>query len=587
MTDRHYLKGLMLLFCSAATAVSANNTIPFSQAFRNLQLQLAKLDVPNLLNSHQRASVSESLFAQQIKSTKDQETFVQYYSDYARCKITMSCTPPVHNKTDTSANDVPKNVRDVGEDVSPEPLFEESLADDASDDIFAKEEEIKPEASGNFFHQLWGNKKLEASYLYHYFPFKPVGKSTAPIMNHFGIFDFASIANIGKHLQFYIDGYADYTTKKDILHGVFTAPENNAQSAKYLDARELYFKYSAKRFDILVGKAFIDNGLADPVTITNRYNTSNRLGFQNVIGMGTWQTRFDYFINNNNEVSFIVIPFENKISGLPDNSRWLGPLNIDIGQIVGASVAPTETPIEIEFPAINIVPSFTTQYRNADPKNWGYMFKYTATRRGYDYFFSVHYGPGLYSVIKFDPQHYQFVSSYPDAFNATSGITISSGNLNVFGELLYQYTLQGRDVNFIDELIGLKYTDTEFADKIGFKEITPIIEVSHETITRKQTKPLFFFSSEVLHVYTHDVMIGLLAQQTDKWGYIGGFDYDYQHDDYNYFAGINYKRSDALDFQALWTAYTGTQSNLLNPNEGLYGLYRNNDNVSFRVTYRF
>src|SRR5690606_17637861 len=112
------------------------------------------------------------------------------------------------------------------------------------------------------------------------------------------------------------------------------------------------------------------------------------------------------------------------------------------------------------------------------------------------------------------------------------------------------------------------------------KEITPIIEVTHETITREQTKPYYFLSSEILHIYSNDVLLGLIMQQTDKISGIFGFDYDYKHEDYNYFAGFNYNRTDNLSFRILWTAYQGKPVDLISADRGLYGLWRDNDNLS-------
>ncbi len=124
-------------------------------------------------------------------------------------------------------------------------------------------------------------------------------------------------------LVFKLSGHAVFSSQESELRGVFTPPGHEEPEARFLDLREVYMRLEKESFDLTIGKALVPMGLSTLYSPADRYSFLNGANPLHSAKYGVWQAALDYFIGDDT-LSFIVLPFEERVQSPTGNSRWLG-----------------------------------------------------------------------------------------------------------------------------------------------------------------------------------------------------------------------------------------------------------------------
>ncbi|MDX8399634.1 MAG: hypothetical protein R8K20_05240 [Gallionellaceae bacterium] len=342
-----------------------------------------------------------------------------------------------------------------------------------------------------------------------------------------------------------------FSTYKNEHQGAFTALGTNQKQAHYLDVNTLTVAYKGEAFDLTIGKDSVEVGVAEIYSVADVYNHSNLGNIQHPVDIGVWQTRLDYFFEDEASLSLYVLPIHELAPFMPEDSRWRG----------------------------NSMLGVEGQTYNTDPKNWGFLMIYSGILPGADYFLSAYRGVSPYAVFKNDLL-IPTLKAYPMARIYSAGIAKTIDEWKLYGEVLYQNTEQQADQDYVKYMVGTKYRETTFANRLGLDEISPIIEWSKDVVTREQDTTTYHTSSEQFRPNPSNLIAKLGITINAKWK----VNYQYiinltAKDQLNSF-GVNYQRTDSLSFRLTGILYEGNTSTH-------FGRERLNSNLELGVSYKF
>jgi hypothetical protein len=106
---------------------------------------------------------------------------------------------------------------------------------------------------------------------------------------------------------------------------------------------------------------------------------------------------------------------------------------------------------------------------------------------------------------------------YPTVSIASAGGALVQGSCKFYGEGLAYWAEEDTDDDFARALIGAKYRETQSANSIRWKEITPIIEYFEEWRFGLQDHPDYNTSSKEARPNPNNVLMSLTVEVNDEW----------------------------------------------------------------------
>lgn len=377
---------------------------------------------------------------------------------------------------------------------------------------------------------------------------------------------------IGDYWSFGLGLEAIASTYHGGEQGLFTAPGQGDGQGKYVDLSRLTLQYLGDTTEILIGKDTIPMGVAEIYSPSDLYNSSNLINPQQSTDFGIWQARTDFYLGSD-RLTAIVMPLTESGPSASELSRWYAR---------GSSGS--------DFAALNLpaLPGGMTAdvkdagYDNDDPGNWGYMLEYKGTATGIDYFGSAYTGPSPYPVLKNPPpgQLGPFLVEYPRANILSAGAALTHESWKFYGEAVGYWSAHEKDDDVARMMIGTKYRETTFANSIGFNEITPIIEFDKEWRLDEQSHPDYTTSSADARPNPENVIAAITVTVNDEWKFGGAYNRSIRDQDSLTRLFVRYDPTDNL-----WMSLTAMD---FHGGDGtVFGRYRRNDNIAFKVHYSF
>ena len=362
------------------------------------------------------------------------------------------------------------------------------------------------------------------------------------------------------------------STYRGAERGAFSAPGVRKGHGRYVDLSRMTLSYLGDTVEVLAGKDAIPIGLAEIYSPTDLYGAENTANPQQPVDYGVWQLRTDLYVGSD-RLTGIILPIEESAPGPAEHSRWNGPNGSGGSDFANLNI--TGLPLGIS-------PEIVDDYRDSTPSNWSYLLQYKGTATNLDYFITAYNGVGPYPVLK-NPASGQFnpyTKVYPTVSIASAGSALVQGSWKFYGEGLAYWAEEDTDDDFARALIGAKYRETQFANSIGWKEITPIIEYSKEWRFGLQDHPDYNTSSKEARPNPNNVLMSLTVEANDEWKFGGMHGHSLQDWDSTSQVFARYQPNDNLWTMISFVEYHG--------NEGTqFGRYDRNDNVSLTVNYSF
>jgi hypothetical protein len=281
---------------------------------------------------------------------------------------------------------------------------------------------------------------------------------------------------IGDYWSFGLGVEAIASTYRGAERGAFSAPGTRSGHGRYVDLSRLTLSYLGDTVEVLAGKDDIPIGLAEIYSPTDLYGAGNGANPQQDVPFGVWQLRSDVYIGSD-RLTGIIIPIDESAPGIAEHSRWNG------GNGSGGS----------DFASLNITglppgvsADIVDDYQDSTPSNWSYLVQYKGTATNLDYFATLYNGIGPYPVIKNPPpgRINPFTKVYPNVSIASAGAAVVEGSWKFYGEGLGYWAEDDTDDDFSRVLIGAKYRETQWANSLGLKEITPVVEYSKDRLIK-------------------------------------------------------------------------------------------------------
>ena len=358
------------------------------------------------------------------------------------------------------------------------------------------------------------------------------------------------------------------STYEDDLRGVFARPGTNERKGRILELKEAYLTFEEDEYDISLGKSLNAVGLSELFSPANRFGLVDAIHPMYLEELGVWKATFNYYVEDDS-ISYSLMPFHERSPRPDGRSRWLGSSG-------------DSTFFELD-PELGIDPEGNPQLEDefrssTDLESWGHLLQYNAVREGFDYFGLVHYGPTLYSVVKKEggiDKKYN-----PLAVTLAAGLAKTVEEWKLYTEAAYQNTLKSEDEDFVKYVLGVSYRETEFAEKVGLEEISPIIEYAGEIVTNPQLADNFTVNSKKSRPGRNTLFLRVDFRRNDKWTGVFAVAHNIPTRD-NFLTGlIQYSYSDNLKFNLERRMFSGRD-------DTQFGRWEANDYIGLNTEYKF
>jgi len=358
------------------------------------------------------------------------------------------------------------------------------------------------------------------------------------------------------------------STYEDDLRGVFARPGTNERKGRILELKEAYLTFEEDEYDISLGKSLNAVGLSELFSPANRFGLVDAIHPMYLEELGLWKATFNYYVEDDS-ISYSLMPFHERSPRPDGRSRWLGSSG-------------DSTFFELD-PELGIDPEGNPQLEDefrssTDLESWGHLLQYNAVREGFDYFGLFHYGPTLYSVVKKEggiDKKYN-----PLAVTLAAGLAKTVEEWKLYTEAAYQNTLKSEDEDFVKYVLGVSYRETEFAEKVGLEEISPIIEYAGEIVTNPQQADNFTVNSKKSRPGRNTLFLRVDFRRNDKWTGVFAVAHNIPTRD-NFLTGlIQYSYSDNLKFNLERRMFSGRD-------DTQFGRWEANDYIGLNTEYKF
>ena len=358
------------------------------------------------------------------------------------------------------------------------------------------------------------------------------------------------------------------STYEDDLRGVFARPGTNERKGRIVELKEAYLTFEEDEYDISLGKSLNAVGLSELFSPANRFGLVDAIHPMYLEELGVWKATFNYYVEDDS-ISYSLMPFHERSPRPDGRSRWLGSSG-------------DSTFFELD-PELGIDPEGNPQLEDefrssTDLESWGHLLQYNAVREGFDYFGLVHYGPTLYSVVKKEggiDKKYN-----PLAVTLAAGLAKTVEEWKLYTEAAYQNTLKSEDEDFVKYVLGVSYRETEFAEKVGLEEISPIIEYAGEIVTNPQLADNFTVNSKKSRPGRNTLFLRVDFRRNDKWTGVFAVAHNIPTRD-NFLTGlIQYSYSDNLKFNLERRMFSGR-------GDTQFGRWEANDYIGLNTEYKF
>jgi len=306
-----------------------------------------------------------------------------------------------------------------------------------------------------------------------------------------------------KRLRFDFSGWLEAGTQKNTYAGVTDSWQETDHRRNYLELNEAYLTHQQKDFTAYAGKRLFPNGIAtlySPADILRPRDMNDPLDWKY---FGIWQGRMDYYWKETTLTGAFLPVFQPWKLPSP-TSRWAG------------NPSPPDSQRD---------PTFTDPYPNVQDdipeisgSNVGYFGRGKTTYRGFDLYSSIYYGPGAYPVLREETQAAGkvYIKEHVKVTNLAAGFSTTYKKWEFHGEVVLNYSLDGKDDSYLPTLMGFTYTIDEWVKALHLEKIDITLEYAYEFVIRDQYEPGYVESSRKVRYGRNDIYTRLDFKFSEK-----------------------------------------------------------------------
>jgi hypothetical protein len=346
------------------------------------------------------------------------------------------------------------------------------------------------------------------------------------------------------------------------LYNDFKFPQNmQSPQRDYFYVNEFYYTHTSENYDFQIGKKILKLGKGIAYSPTDSITASDVSVPTSPVYLGNYVISLDYY-KDDWTFSFIYFPIVTPNKSAAQNSRWsvlYNDINFNLNQELENSKSITKRPI---------------------------LIKAEGTKFGTDWMFAFYNGANPTPAIRNDitvegnTPTFNLVQEYVPITFISSGFSTVFAGLELHGEVLLQNAKEGRDDSFLAQMLGTRYTMDSWPKILGLDNIDLIFEYGKETLREAQTKPYYASSSLQTRIYQNSFLGSIILNFTQR----ASVNYDFHIDNKNNGSAsvlsFNYASHDSGQFRVKAELYSGDP-------ESIFGIWDNNDNVSFEYNYTF
>ncbi|MBU1004046.1 MAG: hypothetical protein KKE73_16155 [Proteobacteria bacterium] len=382
-----------------------------------------------------------------------------------------------------------------------------------------------------------------------------------------------------------------------------------------MEINELYLTIPVHEIDLTMGKRIIDNSISTLYSPANRYNSFDLNDPLDPHQFGTWQVALE---DSTPDLSWMVamLPVFQPPKTPSESSRWLGGASADgeLAAFYAASAYASREEFYAEFREM----MYFFQYilmdgEDAEFANWlaetlleefswistgseditlrydkpddPAVFTQARTSVGdWDLLVSAYRGPGMYPVLSMDldiaTPGVEFIVEHPIVIQLAGGFSTTWKELEFHGEGLYNYCEDGKDDDYIQYVIGTRWTNESLAQKMGMYRIDMGLEYAGEAITNEQDASGYVISSREIRIGKNDLIAGAALHLTENLRLHYLTDYNLSNDSMLNRFGVNWDITSKLTADVSAELFDG-------PTDSYYGFWKNQDRVLATLTYKF
>jgi len=390
-------------------------------------------------------------------------------------------------------------------------------------------------------------------------------KPTAPqvdqdVANFLGRFSMQSTTWLNDQWSVGFNLYTAYSTQENEYSGAFRGLNHAISQPRYVDFDTAWIRYEADDFSLLLGKEYIETGLAELYSPIDRFGLFNISNPGQAYSMGVWHLSMDYFIEDDT-LSFKIMPIYDKSLFPNEQSRWVGSTN------------------DPEFTQLIQAYDIEDDYRGIELSNISYLLEYKGSRAGYDFLASVHYGVALYPTLQLGSLVNQRRKVEPLATSFAVSVLKVIDQWTVYGEAIYQHSNNHQDENFIRYALGASYVNYDLANFLHLNQIKTTVQWSGDETIDAADSRIVDTSSQYARPFRNTVLTRIEFEHNAKWRSVFSSVYNIQSD-YVLFAGIQYDPTDNLSLHLEAAFFEGFS-------ETDFGRWQDNDYLKFRTIYKF
>lgn len=366
----------------------------------------------------------------------------------------------------------------------------------------------------------------------------------------------------------YAAGWFEYGNQNEIYRDLLQIFNNRKEGRGVIELNELYFLNSWSNTDLSVGKKVFKMGVANIHSPSDRVTPKDLYDPLNHKDLGNYMLNPDFYWGSLT-IRYALVPFF-----LPTKAPRLQ-------NRVSTDVIPDEAKAELNYP-------------DAELKQFQNVLQFKGTAMGWDYFLGFLYGPSQYAtyrenifldIVTPSNSTVSYFEEYPKVFISTFGYSTTFGKTGHYAEVLSQKSEGGKDDEFINYVLGLNYTISEWSRYLWMDQIKITYEFSREKLQKAQHAPGYIHSSTDSRAHKHSHLGRIVFEFMPEFNVNYSFDFDLLRDSKLQIFGLEYKPVDGHRIRFNYETFEGS-------NESILSLLQDTDDIvdkfeRFTLTYNY
>ena len=191
----------------------------------------------------------------------------------------------------------------------------------------------------------------------------------------------------------------------------------------------------------------------------------------------------------------------------------------------------------------------------------------------------IHHGPSTYFAVSRISTNANKKTN-PLAWTLAGGVAKTIEEWKLYTEASYQNTNKSQDEDFVKYVLGISYRETEWAEKIGLEEISPIFEYAGEIVTNPQLAENFIVNSKASRPGRNTVISKIDFRKDDEYSFTIFATHNFSTDDRMGGGYLEYSYNDNMTFQLERRWFSGDD-------DTQFGRYDDNDFTGLSMQYKF